>query len=228
MTLKELLETTQWQDIAIALVAAYPNQRKLLEGYQIVFETLKLMPAKESDMPLHVIYDDSDSEDGGHDVYGIKADKPDERWGLLFVSWAEWLGMELAPETISSFSPGKIAALCLFEMTFFGFTEDLREEKNKELMKTADEAKQHPERLHKLDPSMLSHEFTTKEWLTDLNQWLRWGSLSKEYFGENARWFSEHFTGKDVPKQDDEIDRQTLKSALKEIANQILYVAKEL
>lgn len=228
MTLKELLQTTPWQDIAITLVTAYPNQRKLLEGYQIVFETLKLMAPKDSDLTLHVVYDDSDSEDGGHDVYGTKADKPDERWGLLFVPWAEWLGMELAPETISTYSHSQIAALCLFEMTFFGFTEDLREEKNQELMKTADEAKQHPERLHKFDPSMLSHEFTTKEWLTDLNRWLHWGSFSKEYFGENAHWFTEHFTGKNAPASYDEIDRHTLKSALKEIAHQILYVAKEL
>ena len=102
MTLKELLQTTPWQDIAITLVTASPNQRKLLEGYQIVFETLKLMAPKDSDLTLHVVYDDSDSENGGHDVYGTKADKPDERWGLLFVPWAEWLGMELAPETIST------------------------------------------------------------------------------------------------------------------------------
>lgn len=228
MTLKELLKTTPWQDIATTLVDAYPNQRKLLEGYQIVFETLKLMDPKDSDLTLHIVYDDSDSEDGGHDVYGTKADKTDERWGLLFVSWAEWLGMELTTETISTCTSGQIAALCLFEMTFFGFTEDLREKKNQELKKTADEAKQHPERLHKLDPSMLSHEFTMKEWLTDLNRWLRWGSLSKEYFGENVHWFTEHFTGKDAPASYDEIDRHTLKSALKEIAHQILYVAKEL
>ena len=95
-------------------------------------------------------------------------------------------------------------------------------------MKTAEEAKQHPERLHKLDPSMLSHEFTTKEWLTDLNRWLRWGSFSKEYFGENAHWFSEHFIGKNAPASYDEIDRYTLKSSLKEIANQILYITKKL
>ena len=228
MTLKELLKTIPWQDIAIALVTAYPNQRKLLEGYQIVFETLKLMDPKDSDLTLHVIYDDSDSEDIGHDVYGTKTDKPDERWGLLFVSWAEWLGMDLAPETISTYTPSQIAALCLFEMTYFGFTEDMREQENQKLMKSADEAKKHPERLHEFDPSMLAHEFTMKEWLTDLNRWLRWGSVSKEYFGENAHWFTDHFTGKDAPSCYDEIDRHTLKSALKEIAHQILYVAKEL
>lgn len=77
MTLKELLKATPWQDIAITLVTAYPNQRKLLEGYQIVFETLKLMAPKDSDLTLHVVYDDSDSEDGGHDVYGT--DKPQEQ-----------------------------------------------------------------------------------------------------------------------------------------------------
>ena len=27
---------------------------------------------KDSDLILHVVYDDSDSEDGGHDVYAIK------------------------------------------------------------------------------------------------------------------------------------------------------------
>ena len=78
MTLKELLKATPWQDIAITLVTAYPNQRKLLEGYQIVFETLKLMAPKDSDLTLHVVYDDSDSEDGGHDVHGT--DKPQEQF----------------------------------------------------------------------------------------------------------------------------------------------------
>ena len=228
MDLKELLKTTPWQDIAIALVTAYPNQRKLLEGYQIVFETLKLMAPKDSDLTLYVVYYDSYSEDGGHDVYGIKADKPDERWGLLFVPWAKWLGMELATETISAYSHSQIAALCLFEMTYFGFTEDLREEKNQKLMKSAEEAKRHPERLHELDPSILVHEFTMKEWLTDLNRWLRWGSVSKEYFGENAHWSSDHYTGENAPASYNEIDRHTLKSALREIAHQILYVAKEL
>ena len=75
---------------------------------------------------------------------------------------------------------------------------------------------------------MLAHEFTMKEWLTDLNRWLRWGSVSKEYFGENAHWFTDHFTDKDAPSCYDEIDRYTLKSALKEIAHQILYVAKKM
>ena len=228
MTLKELFEATLWQDIAIDLVSAYPSQRKLLAGYQIVFETLKLMKPKDSELTLHISYDDSESEDGGHDVYGTKADNPDERWGLIFASWAEWLGMRLAPETISTATPGQIAALSLFEMTFFGFTEDMREQENQKLMESAEEAQQHPERLHKFDMNEFKHEFTMKERLTDMNRWLRWGNISKEYFGENAQWFSEHFIGENAPATYDEIDRQTLKSALKEIANQILYVAKEL
>ena len=36
------------------------------------------------------------------------------------------------------------------------------------------------------------------------------------------------FTSKDAPEHYNEIDRHTLKSALKEIANQILYVTKKL
>lgn len=228
MTLKEIFTTTPWQDIAIALVSAYPNQRRLLEGYQIVFETLKLMEPKESEMTLYVVYDESKSEDGGHDVYGIKADKPDERWGLLFVPWAEWLGIEPAEETISTCTPEQIAASCLFEMTYFGFTEEQRKQQEASLDESIKEAEEHPEDLIEMKPEEWHIEISTKGYLRCLDRWLRWSTLSREYFGENDSWFKDNFLRKKAPDYFNEIDRQTLKAALKEIAREIEDVAEEM
>lgn len=40
MTLKELLETTSWEEVATRLVTSYPSQKESLPGYKRVYAVL--------------------------------------------------------------------------------------------------------------------------------------------------------------------------------------------
>ena len=60
-----------------------------------------------------------------------------------------------------------------------------------------------------------------KDWINDAGRWLRWGAFSKEYYGETAKWFRAHFSNETAPDYFSELDRQTLKAALKEVARRI-------
>lgn len=67
------------------------------------------------------------------DVYGRKIVKDEsvitDSYALEFVEWENWLGMDLAPETIKKFSDLEIVAHCLYEMTFVGYEEEEIQEK---------------------------------------------------------------------------------------------------
>ena len=229
MKLKEIISQSDWQNVAIAIVTEHPCQRKNLEGFRIVYETLLLIEPTESEYRIQIERraDMLDSEYSYPDVFGVK--EGDEiSYSLVFTPWTEWLGMNVCKETLENLSPSQITAYCLHEMTFFGFTEEQRKRQEASLDESIKEAEEHPEDLIEFNPEDLRIEISMKEHLRCLDRWLRWGTISREYFGENAHWFAEHFTGNNAPQSYEEIDRQTLKSALKEIANQILYVAKEL
>ena len=229
MKLKEIISQSDWQGVAIAIVTEHPCQRKNLEGFRIVFETLLLMEPTESEYQIRIERraDMLDSEYTYPDVFGVK--EGDEiSYSLVFTPWTEWLGMDICQETQEALSPSQITAYCLHEMTFFGFTEEQREQQEASLDESIKEAKEHPEDLIELNPDDLHIEISMKGYLRCLDRWFRWGTLSREYFGENASWFKNHFLVDNAPENYDELDSQTLKAALKEVARDIMDVAKKL
>ena len=229
MKLKEIICQSDWQDVAIAIVTEHPCQRKNLEGFRIVFDTLLLMEPTESEYRIQIERRDDmpDSEYTYPDVFGVK--EGDEiSYSLVFTPWTEWLGMDVCQETIETLLPSQITAYCLHEMTFFGFTEEQRKRQETLLDESIKEAEEHPEDLIELKPDDLHIEISMKGYLRCLDRWLRWGAISREYFGENASWFKNCFLVDTAPENYDELDRQTLKAALKEVAREILDVAKEL
>ena len=125
MILKELINQVEWPDVAIALVSDHPWCRKSLDGYRIVFETLSLMDTDDSGfcIKIELSPDILEPKRLYPDVVGIK-DGVDERWGLSFSPWKEWLGMVVCQDTLDTFSASRIVANCLYDMTFYGFTEE--------------------------------------------------------------------------------------------------------
>lgn len=229
MKLKELISQSKWQDVAIAMVTEHPCQRKNLDGFKIIFETLMMMEPSESEFRIRIerTPDILNPEYTYPDVFGVK-EGDDKRWSMEFSPWAEWLGMVVCKETLEAFSVSQIVADCLYEMTFFGFTEDTISQEKQKLEDSIKETKEHPEKLIELKPEDFRFEISMKGYLLCLDRWLRWGALSREYFGEDGSWFNERFLKKKAPEYYDELDRQTLKAALKEVAREILDVAKEL
>ena len=229
MKLKDIISQSDWQDVAIAIVTEHPCQRKNLEGFRIVFETLLLMEPTESEYQIRIERrtDGLDAEYSYLDVFGVK-DDDETNYSLVLTLWTEWLGMEVSKETGKDHSPSQIIACCLYEMTFFGFTEEQREQQEASLDESIKEAKEHPEDLIELNPDDLHIEISMKGYLRCLDRWFRWGTLSREYFGENASWFKNHFLVDNAPENYNELDRQTLKAGLKEVARDIMDVAKKL
>jgi len=45
-------------------------------------------------------------------------------YNISGINWGKWLGMEIHPETIKNFNESEIIAHSLYEMTFFGFSEN--------------------------------------------------------------------------------------------------------
>lgn len=229
MTFKEIINRAEWPNVAIAIVTERSCQRKNLEGYKTVFETLLLMEAALTDFRIVVerTPDLFDPRYGYPDVYGVK-DGDDKRWSLVFSPWAEWLGMEVHEESTKAFSVNQITAYCLHEMTFFGFTEDKVNQQKLELDGSIEEMKQHPESIVEIKPEMLHVEITMKEYLRRLDRWLKWGTFARDYFGENASWFNNSFLRDEAPETYEELDRQTIKAALREIIREIEEVENRL
>ena len=229
MKLKEIISQSDWQDVAIAIVTEHPCQRKYLEGFRIVFETLMLIKPTESEYQIRIErrVDMLNSEYSYPDVFGVK-ESDEVSYSLVFTSWAEWLGMDVCQETLEALTPNQISAYCLNEMTFFGFTEEQRKREEASLDESIKEAEEHPEDLIEFNPEDLRIEISMKGHLRCLDRWLRWGALAHDYYGKNISWFKTHFIGKEAPEYYDELERQTLKAALKEVAREILDVAKEL
>ena len=229
MKLKDIICQSNWQDVAIAIVTEHPCQRKNLKGFRIVFDTLLLMEPTESEYQIR-IERRPDAMDAGYtypDVFGVK-EGDENSYSMVFTPWTEWLGMDVCQDTLEALSPCQISGYCLHEMTFFGFTEAQREQQEASLDKSLKEAKEHPVDSQALNLDDLRIEISTKGYLRCLDRWLRWGTLSREYFGKNASWFKNHFLVDSAPDYFDELDRQTLRAALKEIAREILDVAKEM
>ncbi len=60
----------------------------------------------------------------GWDVWCRKADEPDECYSLSLSPWEEWLAVEV-PDTLRARMPAaEIAAHCIWDMTFHGWTQE--------------------------------------------------------------------------------------------------------
>lgn len=224
LKLKDYLQKVLWEDVAVELVGIYPSERKRLEKYQAVFESLRKMEPEQTDAQIVIEFFGLTSEYLSpfypfYVVYGRRnlEDKGDT---LVYTPWAEWLGRDVVFDPPCWLSYERIVAVCLHSMTSSGFTEE--EIRNDyALMKQEDDVEEPDWDDDYLDDTM-------KERLGRLRKWLRWGSFSRKYFGENGTWFVNHFIGTDAPAFYDEIDRQTLKAALREVAQDLVWVARKL
>ncbi len=141
MKFKELVDRHAWNDVQSILLLLYPDEEKSIEGYRQVYETLRSLQPAETKLRICIktVTDDFDGATYEH-VSGKdgttnretapEADWDDERgnqeasFGIEFTDWAEWLGMEIDSETAARYSEPEIIGHCLWEMTFFGFSED--------------------------------------------------------------------------------------------------------
>lgn len=125
MTFKELLDQYTWEEIKPVFQILYPEEK--LEGYREVVDEIRSLTPEPSQMAIGLewVLD----EDGDYvDVYGME---DGTRYGLDFTSWTQWLSMPILKEN-AAFSPREILVHCLYEMTFYGFSnEKIMKERDK-------------------------------------------------------------------------------------------------
>lgn len=142
MKLYDLIKSKNWLSVELTLLQLYPDQEKMVDAYRKVYEKLKLTEPADHEMEIvlkeYDSYTDFESiKDTYIDVSGrTKITDPNSEttsYAIEFVEWKNWLGMDLAPETIENFSELEIIAHCLYEMTFVDYDEDAIQGKLKTL-----------------------------------------------------------------------------------------------
>ena len=123
-TLYALLREVKFEDVFARVCHYFDSQKGSKEGYYNAF--IELMEKKVhkhnlNDLFISVVFVNEDGEDYLN-IDGIDI-KNGKHYGIEFCPWEDWVSMFIQQETLDTLSKEDIVAGCLYEMTFFGFTE---------------------------------------------------------------------------------------------------------
>lgn len=142
--LYDLLKDSDFEKVFDRLCHWFEDQEQSKDGYKAVYyKLLTMIPHKHnlSDLFINITLVE---EDKGNwmNVEGKDMLKPNSiKYGIEFEPWNNWISMFITQETLDTFTKDEIIAGCLYEMTFFGFTEKDVSEHHNELIKSAEEVK---------------------------------------------------------------------------------------
>ena len=139
-TFKELLEKHSNETIIKKLIELYPDQNKNKDGYEKALQELKSLKPKADKMVIVLIRVRKskkwDIDEPYVDVHG-KSKGDEIGYGLSFTPWEKLLGMKIK----SYFNQIEVLAHCLWEFTWYGYSNKEVSEDFKKLSKRADEAR---------------------------------------------------------------------------------------
>ena len=122
---KDIIKACIFKDVKEALLRLYPDQKKIINGYKYVFESLKLMRSRHNKEGMVI---DIRKVGRGKNAYfcvsGVCTEKGiQQSYALEYTPWSKWLGYEVDKRVLKRMPKEEIAAHCLWEMTFMGFTQ---------------------------------------------------------------------------------------------------------
>lgn len=128
-TLASILKDVEFEPVFEHLCKWYPCEERNKSGYESVFNILLTLTPKKShnlnDSFIAAELTQYQTDDGPClDIYGTKPKNSSVRYGMEFRTWVDWVSMFITQESLDNFSKEDIVAGCLYEMTFFGFTEE--------------------------------------------------------------------------------------------------------
>ena len=122
---RDLIQACSFGNVKKSLLTLYPDQKRNITGYQYVFETLRHMRYRKNKEEMAIrIEKVGQGKNQYSDVSGIRAEGDHQSYALEFASWAKWLGYEVEQATLKKMPKEEIVAHCLWEITFFGFTQN--------------------------------------------------------------------------------------------------------
>lgn len=127
-TFRDVLMETEWENVQERFVVLYPDEAKSIDGYRNVYHTLKELNAKSNEDDTTIVINFVPDEEKPY--YGVsgKVLGKELLYGLEFCDWTEWLGYYMGE---TDFSNEDFVAHCLWEMTWWGFTqEDIKKQED--------------------------------------------------------------------------------------------------
>ncbi len=123
---KDIVKLCTFKNVKRALLRLYPDQKNVIHGYEYVFKTLKYMRHRNNKEGLVI---DIRRVGRGKNAYfaisGVCTEKGIQQpYALEYTPWSKWLGYEVDKKVLKKMPKEEIAAHCLWEMTFMGFTQN--------------------------------------------------------------------------------------------------------
>lgn len=132
-TFGQILEEIDWPPVWEQLQKLYRIPDEGEPAYKRAFDEVRGLAPAATALKIEITECDPASEESGGYRFGVSGVDENGSGGIEFSPWSEWKGMEILPETLERFSPAEIAAHCLEEMTFCGFSQEAVQNKVKEL-----------------------------------------------------------------------------------------------
>lgn len=125
MTLYDLIREVNFDEVFSRVCFYFPSQNNNREGYENAFNELLNKKQKKKhcigDLFIEVVIEEDDDENY-LDVCGLNI-RNGNRYGIELCKWSDWVTMFITKGTLDRLSKEDIVAGCLYEMTFFGFSE---------------------------------------------------------------------------------------------------------
>jgi hypothetical protein len=141
-TLYTLIREVKFEDVFKRICYYFEGQRDSKDGYKSAFNELMAKKRRKHNLSDLFIRVEVINEDGSDylNIDGINI-KNGKHYGIEFCNWEDWVSMFIQKETLDTLSKEDIVAGCLYEMTFFGFSEKRVQEENEKMQKSVEEAK---------------------------------------------------------------------------------------
>ena len=118
ITLYSLFHTVDWNSVHPYLIKYHPECKKNLDTYKHSYKEILTIPLVSND-ELTLVFD-RETNDYIQlfciDKYNIKYN--------IYPNWEYWLSLYVDPSVIQTYTYPEIVSICLWEMTFYGFTND--------------------------------------------------------------------------------------------------------
>jgi len=131
MKFGDLIANSLWLSVETVFSKIYPDQLDYIDDYEYVFDQLKSLKSKESNITI-IVSNETDTFDNEQyvNVSGYDNSKTvisnnlTESLALEFTPWDEWLGMNIDQSSLNDFTSYEIICHSLHEMTFMGFDQE--------------------------------------------------------------------------------------------------------
>lgn len=169
MKFGEIVKSNNWLSVEMVLFKLYPDEKKNISGYEEVFNKLRVLQPKKTDISILVSWEKDDFDQTDYVNVSGYYNNPDKNTGELtnslaieFTPWNEWLGMDIDQNTLKTFNELEIISHCLYEMTFVGFEEEEIQAEMDRINGTVEEIKNMTEEEKK--EKLKSWDDLKKEW----------------------------------------------------------------